>query len=203
MKLYYSKGACSLAIRIIIHELNLACDYEAVNLKTKLTETGRNYLEINPKGAVPCLEISSNELLTENNVIQQYLAESHNATHLLPTGNDFKRYRVLEWMNYISNDLHKACAPLFNPHFPKEVRESILIPNLKNKLTYIDQAIANKKYLLGDNFSLPDAYLFVILRWLTAFEITLSSYDNLCIFFDNLKSRDSIVKALQEENLAE
>lgn len=200
MKLYYSKGACSLAIRIIIHELNLACDYESVNLKTKMTETGKNYLEINPKGAVPCLELSPDKLLTENNVIQQYLAETNNAITLFPAQDNFERYRVLEWMNYISTDLHKSCAPLFNPQLPQDVRDRIFIPILKNKLSYIDQAIANQKYLLGDNFSLPDAYLFVVLRWLPAFDIVLSEYDNLCLFFNNIKDRPSVAKALQEEN---
>lgn len=201
MKLYYSKGACSLAIRIIIHKLNLTCDYESVNLKTKMTETGQNYLEINSKGAVPCLEIEPGELLTENNVIQQYLAEKYNAEDLLPQVGNLKRYRVLEWMNYVSTDLHKSCAPLFNPTIPKDIKDNIFIPILKSKLNFIENAMANKKYHLGENFHLPDAYLFVVLRWLPAFGMALSEYENLSAFFLDMKKRPAVIQALEEEGL--
>src|SRR5437870_2266196 len=113
MKLYYSKGACSLAVRILINELNISCKYEAVNLKTKETETGKNFYEINPKGAVPTLILENNNVLTENAVIHQYLADQQKAHHLLPNLNDFKRYQVLEWLNFIATELHKGFSPLF------------------------------------------------------------------------------------------
>src|SRR5688572_12009519 len=113
MKLYYSKGACSLAVRIILHEIGAACEFEAVDLATKKTETGMDFLKINPKGAVPTLILDDKAILTENAVIQQYLAEKYHATQLLPPLGDMKRYRVLEWLNFISTDLHKSCGPLF------------------------------------------------------------------------------------------
>src|SRR4051812_37927801 len=113
MKLYFSKGACSLAVRIAINEIGLACDYEAVTLKTHETESGKNYYDINPKGAVPALLLNDGQVLTENNVIQQYVADNFDKDAALLPKSGLERYRVLEWLNYICVDLHKGCSPLF------------------------------------------------------------------------------------------
>ncbi len=201
MKLYYSKGACSLVVRIIIHELGLACTFEAVNLKTKETETGADFLQINPKGAVPALMINEKEVLTENTVIQQYLAEKNTAHQLLPAVGDLQRYRVLEWLNFVSTDLHKNCSPLFNPKIPDNFKEDVFKPVVKSKLTYVNQVLQQQHYLAGEHFTLPDAYLFVVLRWLPGLKINLAEFANLQRFFDNLKQRKSVVQALQEEGL--
>src|SRR3990167_6389729 len=128
MKLYYTKGACSLVVRIIINELNINTEFESVNLSTKKTTTGRNFLEINPKGAVPTLEINPKEILTENAVILQYLADNAKATQLLPAIGDFNRYRVLEWLNYVATDLHKGIGILFNPAVTSELRDQLFMP---------------------------------------------------------------------------
>src|SRR5579864_6749967 len=159
MKLYYSKGACSLAVRIIIHELDLPCDYVAVNLKTKETENGEDFLKINPKGSVPTLVVDNKTIITENAVIQQYLADKMKATHLLPLISSLQRYRVLEWLNYVSTELHKGCGPLFNPEVPEECKE-IFRKILMKKFQSLDTHFKTHKYLLGDEFTLPDAYLF-------------------------------------------
>ncbi|OGT30761.1 MAG: glutathione transferase GstA [Gammaproteobacteria bacterium RIFCSPHIGHO2_12_FULL_35_23] len=201
MKLYYSKGACSLAIRIIIHEIGVTSEFEAVNLKNKTTEAGENYLLINPKGAVPALMTADNELLTENLVIQLYLAEKYKATNLLPTADNFKRYRVLEWLNYISTDVHKSFGPLFNPNVSEEMKETVFIPLLRNKLVFINDHLINKNYLLNDQFTLPDAYLFVVLRWVATFKIDLAKFENLSRYVTVLANRESIVLSLQEEGL--
>lgn len=201
MKLYYAKGACSLVPHIIINEIGLTSDYELVDLATKKTAAGDNYLTINPKGAVPALRMDNGEILTENTVILQYLADTTHATALLPPVGEMKRYRVLEWLNYATTELHKGFGQFFNPNFPQEVKENILIPLMKTKFNYIDKQLNNKTYLLGDDFTLPDAYLFVMLMWALHFKFDITAWPNLSRYFAELKKRQSIMKTLQEEGL--
>ncbi|MGC1182845.1 glutathione transferase GstA [Legionella sp.] len=202
MKLFFSKGACSLATHIIINELALISEYEAVDLITKKTATGNDFLKINPKGAVPTLITGDNKTLTENAIILQYLADTNNATQLLPTLGDFKRYRVLEWLNYVATELHKGFGPLWNPDMPQEIKNNLVIPLLKKKFTFIDKHLQNHKFLSGEHFTLPDAYLFVMLLWAANVKIDLSELFNLSRYFSDLKKRDSILKSLKEEDIA-
>lgn len=204
MKLYYSKGACSLAVRIALHEMNIPSDYESVDLKTKKTEKGTDYLQINPKGSVPALELAKGEVLTENAAIQQYLADQSKATSLLllPPVSDKQRYRVIEMLNFVATDVHKSCGPLFNSQVPDSLKDEIFRPILKNKLSLLDQVLAKKQFLLGDHFTLPDGYLFVILRWLTALGLNIDDWKNLPRYFADLKKRKAIQQAMQEENLS-
>lgn len=202
MKLYYSRGACSLAVRIVIHELGLAAEFEAVNLKTKQTETGGDFLKVNPKGSVPVLAIDQKEVLTENLVIQQYLADSHQPNSLLPNLNDFSRYRVLEWLNFVSTELHKGFSPFFNPKVTEEMKNDIFLPVFKTKLNYVDQHLKQRKYLFGDIFTLPDAYLFVILLWLPQAKLDINQWQSLSRYFADLKKRPAIQQSLQEEKIA-
>lgn len=200
MKLYYAKGACSLVVRIIINEIGLKSAYESVDLKTKQTQTGNDFLKINPKGAVPTLETDEGEILTENAVILQFLADKSHVTQLLPPIPEFKRYRVLEWLNFITTELHKGFGPLFKPNFPQEVKDKFVIPLLESKFTYVDKHLQHNQYLLGDHFTLPDAYLFVMLGWWTSkFKFDLNRRPHLLKFYDALKNRESIKKSLQEE----
>ena len=201
MKLYYSKGACSLAVRIMIHEMNLPCQFEAVNLKTKRTETDQDFLKINPKGSVPALLLDNDEILTENVVIQQYLADKNHATSLLPPIGDLMRYRVLEWLNFISTDLHKTCGPLFNPKLSEHSRNEIFVPALKNKLNFVDHHLSHNRYLMNEQFTLADGYLFVILSWLKIFQLDLADWPNALRYFNELKQRKSLQQALKEERL--
>jgi glutathione S-transferase len=201
MKLYYSKGACSLVIRIVIHELQLNAEFCAVNLQTKQTENNEDFLKINPKGAVPTLMLDNKEILTENSVIQQYLADNYKGTQLLPAINDFKRYRVLEWLNYVSTELHKGCVPLFNAKVPEDIKDAIFKPALKAKINYVEKHLAQYEYLLGDQFTFPDAYLFVVLRWMPYLKIDLSDCPAITRYFENLKERQSIKQSLTEEGI--
>jgi glutathione S-transferase len=201
MKLYYTKGACSLAVRIILNELKLNCEYEAVDLKAKKTESSKDFLAINIKGAVPTLVTNDDQVLTENAVILQYLADAQQAHELLPPLGDFKRYRVLEWLNYITTELHKTEGMLFNPKWPQEIRNDIIIPIIKTKLTFVNEQLKDKNYLLGDSFTLPDAYLFVMLSWLPGFKINLEEWSNLSRFFKHVNKRPAVQKSLQEEGL--
>jgi glutathione S-transferase len=201
MKLFYAPGACSLAVRIVINEIGLPCQYELVHFSTKTLTNGDNFLKINPKGSVPTLLTDDNEVLTENAVIQQYLADLTSSTQLLPALGDFKRYRVLEWLNYVSTELHKGFGPLFNPKAPIEMKEQVTIPLLQAKLKYVDQQLQNKHFLLGDTFTLPDAYMLVVLRWAEMLKINLRELTQLNKYYEELKKRKSVHQSLKEEGL--
>lgn len=201
MKLYYSKGACSLAIRILLHELNLPFEEEAVDLKTKMTKGGENYLTINLKGAVPALLLDNGKVLTENAVIHQYLAEANHATQLLPNPDDFQRYRVLEWLTFITTDIHKGFGPLFNPQVDQNMKDSIFIPLLIKKFLLTDNALAIHPFIAGDHYTLPDGYLFVMLFWLRKFNIDVKQWEHLGPYYTKMLARPAIQKALGDEGL--
>lgn len=201
MKLYYSKGACSLVCRIIINELGLSCEFESVDLATKQTQQGNNFYDINPKGAVPVIITNDNKTLTENAVILQYLADSEKAETLLPPLGQFTRYRVLEWLNFVATELHKGFGPLFNKNIPQEIKDSIFIPIIKSKLDYANQQLENTSYLCGDQFTLPDAYLFVMLTWALHFRINLQELPQLSGYFAEMQKRPSIQQALADEGI--
>lgn len=201
MKLYYSKGACSLAVRIVIHEIQIPCVFESVDLKTKITETGADFLKIAPKGAVPVLLLDNQEILSENAVIQQYLADEFKAVHLLPGLGDFRRYRALEWLNFVSSELHKSCGALFNPKIPVDLKETVFKPLLKTKLNIVNQRLHENQYLANDQFSLADGYLFVVLSWLRLFNLEMSEWSALDRYYSALKARPSIRRSLEEEGL--
>ena len=202
MKLYFSKGACSLVARIIIHEIGLKAEFEAVDLQTKKTQSGANFYQINPKGAVPALITNNNDILTENSAILQFLADSNNAHQLLPAVNHVDRYRVLEWLGFINSDVHKGFSPLFNPNIPDAVKEKIFLPNLKAKFDFIEKQLAHKQFLTGETFTLPDAYMFVMLMWLSHFTNDLSQWPNLSNYYNKLKKRKAISQALTEEGFS-
>jgi len=201
MKLFYAKGACSLAVRIIINEIGLNSEFESVDLKAKRTESGHDFLEINSKGAVPTLQLDNGAILTENAVILQYLADTNKAPSLLPAVDTLERYRVLEWVNYITTEVHKSFAGLFNPIVSDDIKGTLFIPMIKSKLNYINHELQDRKYLIGDHFTLPDAYLFVMLRWADSCKISLNEYPNLLSYQTELKVRSSIQKSLKEEGL--
>lgn len=203
MKLYYASSVCSLAVRIIIHELALSCEYEAVDLKTKKTETQDNYFDINGKGSVPALVLDNHEVLTENAVILQYLADTHHASHLLPALGTMQRYRVLEWLNFIATDLHRYCAPLFWSRFSEETKQEVFTPILFHKLSWVDKHLQKHQYLMGEQFTLADSYLLVIIIWLAKLQIPLEPWPNLYRYYLLMKKKASVAKALKEEGLFE
>ena len=199
MKLYYSKSACSFAVRIIINELGLTCEYESVNLKIKQTVTGSDYFTINPKGAVPALITDDGETMTEVAVILQYLADTSHATHLFPPPSDFKHYRVLEWLNYVASEMHKSIGQLFHPDLSQEIKQNLVIPLVMTKLKFVDNHLHRHKYLMGDHFTLPDAYLFVMLRWALFFKFDLAEWPHIYRYFAEIHNRASVQLSLKEE----
>src|SRR5687768_5397854 len=158
MKLYYSPGACSQAAHIVLHESGFSHDSIRVDLRAKTVEDGSDYRRINPKGAVPALELENGEVLTENAVILQYLGDRSGSTDLLPPLGDFRRYRVLEWLNFVATELHKGFSPLFTPAASEDSKQ-LARDNLAKKFDYVERQLGDGPYLMGDRFTLPDAYL--------------------------------------------
>ena len=201
MKLYYSPGACSQAPHILLHEIGLSHDAERVDLKAKRTEDGADYLKLNAKGAVPALQLDSGEVLTENAVILQFLGDRTSWPEVLPPMGDFRRYRVLELVNFITTELHKRFSFLFNRDATDEFKEFVK-GDLSKRLDWIDQRLGNGPFLFGEDLTLPDPYLFVITRW-TDKLIGIDKWPNLCAFYDRMLKRDSVRNVLRFERLLE
>ena len=200
MILYYSPGACSQAPHILLHEIGLDHDSMRVGRDKKL-EDGKDYLAINPKGAVPALQLESGEVLTENAVILQYLGDRASWPEVLPPMGDFRRYRVLELVNFITTELHKRFSFLFNREATDEFKEFVK-GDLSKKLDWIDQRLGDGPFLFGEDLTLPDPYLFVMTRW-TDKLIGIDKWPNLRAFYDRMLKRDSVRNVLRFEGLLE
>jgi glutathione S-transferase len=200
MKLYYSPGACSQAPHILLHEIGLSHDAARVDLKSHTLEDGSSYYGINPKGSVPALQLENGEVLTENAVILQYLGDRTSSDALPPLG-DFRRYRVLEMVNFITTELHKRFGFLFNRNSTDEMKQ-LVISDLSKKLDYIDERLGSGPFLMGSTLTLPDPYLFVITNWTDKF-IGLDPWPNLRAFRDRMLDRPSVRHVLRFEGLLE
>jgi glutathione S-transferase len=200
MKLYYSPGACSQAPHILLHEIGLHHDAERVDLKAKQTEHGRDYLVINPKGAVPALELDSGDILTENAVILQYLGDRSSVGEVLPPLGNFRRYRVLELTNFITTELHKRFGFLFSPDATDDMKQ-LVIRDLSKKLDYIDSELGEGPFMMGDELTLPDPYLFVITGWAEKMLGGLDRWPNLRAFRERMLDRPSVRHVLRFEGL--
>lgn len=202
MKLYYSPGACSQAPHILLHEIGHTHDAARVDLQAKRLEDGSDYLAVNPKGAVPALELDSGEVLTENAVILQYLGDRASWPEVLPPMGDFRRYRVLEIVNFITTELHKRFGFLFDPNATDEMKQ-VVIAGLSKKLDYIDQRLGDGPYLFGQNVSLPDPYLFVMASWADKMLGGLERWPHLKAFRERMLERPSVRNVLEFEGLLE
>jgi glutathione S-transferase len=202
MTLYYSPGACSQAPHILLHEIGLDHDAVRVDLKTKTLEDGSDYRAINPKGAVPALKLDSGEVLTENAVILQYLGDRANWPEVLPPAGDFRRYRVLEMVNFITTELHKRFGFLFNPNATDEMKQ-VVIDDLGKKLDWIDQRLGDGPYLFGQDLTLPDTYLFVMASWADKMLGGLDRWPHLRAFNERMRKRESVRRVLRFEGLLE
>lgn len=199
MKLYYSPGACSQAPHIALIEAALPFELAKVDLATKRLESGEDYLAINPKGAVPAIELDDGGILTENAVVLQYIADHAPGARLIPPVGTPARYRVLEWLNYLATELHKGFAPLFHP--TGEPRAHAL-EALEAKFDYVDGWLGAGPYLAGNDLSVADFYLFVILGWARVFHIDLARWPALAAFRARLLERPSVRAALHAEGFA-
>jgi glutathione S-transferase len=200
MKLYYSPGACSQAPHILLHELGLHHDAARVDLKSKTVEDGRSYLEVNPKGAVPALELDNGDVLTENAVILQYIADRSGSPEALAPQGDFRRYRQLEMVNYVATELHKRFSFLFHPQATDEMKQ-LVVTDIGKKFDHLDQQLENRRFLMGDTLTIADPYLFVMTSWATRLLGNLDRWPNVAAFHERMLQRDSVRNVLRFEGL--
>ena len=200
MKLYFSPGACSLSPHIVLREAGLKFDLEQVDLKEKQIKSGGDYRKVNPKGQVPVLQLDNGEVLTEGPAIVQYVADQNPDSGLAPRPGSLERYRLQEWLNYITSELHKNFTPLFKPNTPDDYKK-IARDNLAERFAFVDQKLAGKQYLMGDRFSAADAYLFVISNWAGIQKIDIAQWPNLKAFADRVRARPKVQEALKAEGL--
>ena len=199
MKLYYMPAACSLATHIALREAALPFELERVG-RDKKTQSGEDYLAVNPKGSVPALKLDNGEVLTEAAVIQQYIADKVPAKKLVPAAGTPERYRVQEWLNYISSEVHKGIGQLFNPAMPEDYKAAVKKSLGERQLPFLEKALAGKDYLFGQ-FSVADGYLFTVLRWTNIHKIDLSGYPNISAFMKRMAARPAVQEALKAEGL--
>ena len=164
MKLYYSPGACSLSPHIVLNEGGFSFEKEKVDLATKQTETGADYRAVNPNGYVPALQLDDGQVLTEGPAIIQYLADRVPEKRFAPPAGTMERYRLMEWLNFISTELHKGFGALFNPQAPEEWKTAVKA-QLAQRIGHVSQRLESKTYIMGDDFTVADAYLFTVLSW--------------------------------------
>jgi glutathione S-transferase len=200
MKLYYSPGACSLSPHIALHEAGLAHELVRVDLKEKKTETGEDFAKINPKGQVPALMLDSGELVTEGPVIVQVIADKAAGKNLAPANGTDERYKMQEWLNFTTSELHKNFSPLFNPSIPDDVKK-FFIDRIMGKFKYTDSQLADRDYLMGKQFTVADGYLFVMLAWADRMKLDLSGFKNLMAFKARVAARPNVQAALKMEGL--
>jgi glutathione S-transferase len=200
MKLFYSPGACSLSPHIVLLEAGLPFTMEKVDLKTKKTERGLDFTTINSKGGVPALQLDDGRVLTEGGAVVQYLADQKPDSGLAPRPGSFERYQLMELLNYIAAELHKTFSPLFNPTTPADWRTSTLA-NLDTKFHWLNNYLGNKTYLMGDTFTVADAYLFTVLSWSSHVGVDLAKYHVLTAYLARVGHRPKVQEALKAEGL--
>jgi glutathione S-transferase len=199
MKLYYSPGACSLSPHIVLLEAGLPYDLVKVDLRAKKLENGDDYLKINPKGQVPALALDSGELVTEGPVIVQMIADKA-GKGLAPARDSAERYKLLEWLNFITAELHKNFGPMFSPVLADDAK-AFFKDRVMGKFRYVDSMLAGNDYIMGKQFTVADAYLFTMLAWADRMKFDLSAMPNLVAYKDRVAARPKVQEALTKEGL--
>jgi glutathione S-transferase len=200
MKLYYSPGACSLSPHIVLREAGLPFTLVLASTKSHKLQDGTDYYTINPKGYVPLLEFDDGERLTEGPVILQYIADQVPQKNLVPAAGTMARYRVQEWLNFITSELHKAYSPLFTPNMPEEGK-AIYRERLRKRYEWVDAQLAGRSYVMGESFSVADAYLFTVTRWAPFVGVDLGGLDRLASYMKRMQERPAVQEAMKAEGL--
>ena len=200
MKLYYAPGACSLSPHIALLEAGLPYDLVKVDLKAKKLENGDDFLKINPKGQVPALALDSGELVTEGPVIVQMIADKAAGKNLAPARDSAERYKLQEWLNYITGELHKNFGPMFSPVLADEAK-AFFKDRVMGKFKYLDGVLAGSDYLMGKQFTVADGYLFTMLSWAERMKFDLSAMPNLLAYKARVGARPMVKEALTKEGL--
>lgn len=200
MKLYYSPGVCSLSPHIILRETNTPFELIKTDIRAKTVEGGGDFRSVNPNGYVPALALDDGTLITEGPAITQYIADKAGATTLAPPNGTLERTKLQTWLNFVSTEIHKGFSPLFNPQMPEEAK-TIFRQKLQDRFSFLDKHLATNTYLMGENFTLPDAYLFVTLRWGKAMGLDPAGYPNLGAYFKRVEARPAVQAAMKAEGL--
>ncbi len=200
MKLYYSPGACSLSPHIILREGEFDFQLERVDLQSAETETGADYKTINLNGYVPALKLDDGQVLTEGPAIVQYLADRVPEKRLVPAAGTLERYRLMEWLNFISTELHKGFGALFNPELPEEMK-ALIKSHLTSRIEEASRRLDDKSYAMGEDFTVVDAYLFTVLSWDKYVGVDLSAWPGLGTYLSRVAARPAVQAALTAEGL--
>lgn len=200
MKLYFSPGACSLSPHIALKEAGLSFESERVDLKTHLTASGIDIATINAKGQVPVLQLDDGSTLTEGPAIVQYIADQAPDSKLAPAWGTAARYQLIEWLNFITSELHKSFGPLFNPAFPEDGK-AIAKTNIGKRFDYLSNQLKGKTYLMGDTFTVADGYLFTVLGWCKWVGIDLAAWPELTGYVQRVAARPGVHAAMVAEGL--
>jgi glutathione S-transferase len=197
MKLYYSPGACSLSPHIVAREAGILIELVKVDLKAKKTESGEDFAKVNPKGYVPTLRLDDGSVLTEGPAIVQYLADQKSASGLTPAAGSKERYKLTEWLAFLNSEVHKTWSALWNPKTERAPVEE----KLSQRLEYVNAELKNRPYLMGERFTVADAYLFTLINWAQWTKVDLSRWSALQQFVERVKARPKVQEALKAEGL--
>jgi glutathione S-transferase len=201
MKLYYTPGVCSLAPHIALREAGLPFEMEKVDIRAGKLASGDEYTPINSKGYVPALVLDNGEVLTEGPAISQYIADLAPASNLAPAQGTMERYRLQEWLNFVSTEMHKGIGAFFNPAMTPDWRAAVT-PKLNKRLAWLASHLEGRKFLMGDTFTVADAYLFTVLRWTTPTNIDLSAWPVFAEYSARIAARPAVAEAMQAEGIA-
>jgi glutathione S-transferase len=200
MKLYFSPGACSLSPHIALREAGADFELEQVDLRSKQTKSGGDFRKVNPKGMVPVLLLDSGDTLTEGPAIVQYIADQNPASGIAPPLGSIARYHLMEWLNFITSELHKSFTPLFKPATPDEYKK-MARDNLAERYAYLDEKLAGKQYIMGERFTVADGYAFTVTNWARIVKVDLAPWPNVTAFMERVRARPKVQEALKAEGL--
>ncbi|MDR2336348.1 MAG: glutathione transferase GstA [Burkholderiaceae bacterium] len=200
MKLYYSPGACSLSPHIVLQELGLPYTPVLASTKSHKLQDGTDFYTINPLGYVPLLELDDGKRLHEGPAIVQYLADQAPDKKLAPANGTWERYKLQEWLTFIGTELHKSFSPLFNPASTDDVKNGAR-ERITGRLKFVESELAGKQYLMGDQFTVADAYLFTVTNWAKLTGVDLSGFPNLSQYRERVGARPAVVSAMKAEGL--
>jgi glutathione S-transferase len=200
MKLYYAPGTCALAAHIIARETGFPLTLVKTDIKAKTYEGGGDFTKVNPLGYVPVLQFEDGSTITEGPAVLQYIAEKTGSKSVTPEPGSDEYYQMLKWLSFVSGEVHGPFGMLFNPSLPDEAK-TFARNKLDVRFKHIEKHLSTNEYLAGSAFSLPDAYLFVVLGWAPAMKIDLSGYPNINAFIARIGSRPAVQKAMEEEGL--
>ncbi|MDP3253910.1 MAG: glutathione transferase GstA [Hydrogenophaga sp.] len=200
MKLYYSPGACSLSPHIALHEAGLTFEAVPAPTKTHQLPDGTDYYTINPLGYVPLLELDNGDRLREGPAIVQYIADQVPQKNLAPANGTMARYRLQEWLTFIGTEIHKGFSPLFNPATPEEFKTATKT-KLSQRLAWVDSQLAGQQYLMGENFTVADGYLFTVTNWAPRVGVDITGLANLVAYRERVAARPAVQAAMKAEGL--